>query len=71
MENCYIYNFRDLYEVQKQSKITNFFIQLNNKGLLGQVTNIRIKQIQLQEWLTTSPLLEWYHKDITKNKEKK
>ena len=40
LENRLIYNFRDFYELQLQSKITNFLIQINDKRLLGDVTNI-------------------------------
>jgi ribonuclease HI len=64
LENRYIYNFRDLYEVQLQSKITNFFIQLNDRGLLGCITNIRIQQLQMQEWLATSPLHDWPYNEL-------
>lgn len=54
-----IYNYRNLYEVQLQSKITNFYIQLNDQKLLGNITDIRLKQIQHNEWLSKSPLIEW------------
>ena len=58
LENHHIYNFRDLYEVQVLSKITNFFIQINDTGLLEKITNIHLKQIQTQEWLVHSPLVD-------------
>ena len=32
MENRYIYNFQDLYEVLQQSQISNFYNQLNDRG---------------------------------------
>src|SRR5436305_6708517 len=38
LENMLIYNFQDLFEIQKQLKITNFFIQINDKGLLDEIT---------------------------------
>ena len=59
INNRMIYNYRNLYEVQLQSKITNFYIQLNDKRLLGNITDIRLKQIQHNEWLRKSPLIEW------------
>jgi exonuclease III/ribonuclease HI len=71
MENRYIYNFRDIFEVQKQSKITNFFIQLNDKGLLGRITNIRLRQLQSQEWLISSPLIEWHQTNVKTSQDKK
>jgi len=43
LENRLIYNFRDFYELQLQSKISNFLLQINDKRLLGDITNIRIK----------------------------
>ena len=46
MENRYIYNFRDLYEVLQQSQISNFYNQLNDRGLLHTVTYIRLNKIQ-------------------------
>jgi ribonuclease HI len=71
LENRLIYNFRDLYEVQKQSKITNFLIQINDKDLLGRITNIRLKQLQTQEWLVTSPLVNWHYNEVKGCKQKK
>ena len=35
MESNLIYNFRDFYEVQLQSKISNFLIQVNDTALMG------------------------------------
>src|SRR5437764_5253222 len=64
LENRLIYNFRDFYEVQLQSKITNFLIQVNDTRLLGDITNIRIKQLQTSEWLQYSPLLCWPYNNI-------
>ena len=60
-QNNDVYSYRDLFEVQLQSKITNFIIQINDKGLLGTVTDIRLKQLQSQMWLRSSPLVEWYY----------
>ena len=40
MDNQNIYNFRNLYDLQIQSKITNFLIQINAYGILGIVTEI-------------------------------
>ncbi|CAJ0831519.1 3390_t:CDS:2, partial [Entrophospora sp. SA101] len=59
VNNRMIYNYRNLYEVQLQSKITNFYIQLNDQKLLGNITDIHLKQIQHNEWLHKSPLIEW------------
>ena len=49
LENTLIYNFWDFFEVQKQSKIINFFVQINDKGLLDEIINICLKQIQTRK----------------------
>ena len=66
MENRYIYNFRDLYEVLKQSQISNFYNQLNDRGLLHTVTYIRLNKIQQLEGLSRSPLVDWPYTAIPK-----
>ena len=71
LENRLIYNFRDFYEVQLQSKITNFLIQVNNTRLLGDITDLRIKQLQTSEWLQYSPLHSWPYTNIPKRFYKK
>ena len=67
LENNFIYKFRDLYEVQLQSKITNFVIQINDQNLLGKITDIRLKQLQHYEWLSKSPLVTWPYNSIQHN----
>ena len=63
--NC-IYRFRDLVEVQKQSKITNFYIQINDQNLLGKITYIRLLQLQHSKWLQHNPLYEWPYSNVNK-----
>jgi len=46
LNNSYIYGVQNLSEIQKQSKITNWLIQLNNKGKLGRITTIRLRGLQ-------------------------
>ncbi|GBC40443.2 RNA-directed DNA polymerase from mobile element jockey-like [Rhizophagus irregularis DAOM 181602=DAOM 197198] len=57
LDNPYIYGYRDFYDNQLQSKITDFCIQLNDNGLLGKVTEIHLKSLQDQLW-TSRPLIE-------------
>jgi hypothetical protein len=64
LENHYIYKFRDLWEVQKQSKITNFSVQINDLSSLGIITNIHLRQLQHLECLTQSPIVEWPYDSI-------
>ncbi len=33
LTNSFIYNFRDLYQVQMQSKFTNFLVQINDNSV--------------------------------------
>src|SRR3954469_24548947 len=66
LENRQIYNFRDFYEVQLQSKISNFLIQINDTHLLGEITDLRLKQLQHKEWLQYSPLYQWPYDTISK-----
>ncbi|PKC53349.1 hypothetical protein RhiirA1_543229 [Rhizophagus irregularis] len=57
LDNPYIYGYRDFYDNQLQAKITDFCIQLNDNGLLGKVTEIRLKSLQAQLW-TSRPLIK-------------
>ena len=71
LENNNIYRYRDLYEVQLQSKITNFLLQINDPNLLGYITNIRLKQLQSFYWLRFSPLYSFpYDKTSTRLQQK-
>ncbi|CAB4423740.1 unnamed protein product [Rhizophagus irregularis] len=40
-----IYNIKDIADNQLQAKGTNFLIQLNDKGLLGKIMTIRLKDV--------------------------
>ena len=52
--------------MQLQAKITNFYIQVNDPRTLGTITDIRLKQLQTQEWLRFSPLFFWPHNEVQK-----
>ena len=55
--NRWIYNYRDLYGIQLQAKLSNFLIALNHQSLLGIVTSIRLLQIQSQYSLDCNPVI--------------
>ena len=55
--NNLIHSYRDLYETLLQAHYSNFLIQINNNNMMGITTSIRLRQIQLKEWLPKSPLL--------------
>jgi hypothetical protein len=57
IENSLIYNIRSIWANQIQAKITNFFIQLNDKGTLGKIMDIRLLDLQSKLWIDHSPLL--------------
>ncbi|GBB91696.1 hypothetical protein RclHR1_19050007 [Rhizophagus clarus] len=57
LDNSYIYGYRNPYENQLQAKITNFCIQLNDTGILGRITEIRLKLLQQLLWCSR-PLIE-------------
>jgi len=57
LANHAIYNFRDMFEVQLQAQFSNFAVQLNHPGLLGQITAYRLAHIQSKECLNITPLL--------------
>src|SRR5579859_7064083 len=59
MDNCNLYYFRNLYDVQIQAKITNFLVQINSDGILGEVMNIRLKQLQNIEVEHKNILINW------------
>jgi len=59
MNNSNLYNFRNFYDVQIQAKLTNFIIQINTPDLLGDITKIRLQQIQQDRWLRYNPLYQW------------
>ncbi|PKY60176.1 hypothetical protein RhiirA4_483579, partial [Rhizophagus irregularis] len=46
-----IYNIKDIADNQLQAKSTNFLIQLNDTGLLGKITTLRLKQLQHKFWI--------------------
>src|SRR6266498_2030244 len=57
MDNQFIYNFRNLYELNLQAKLTNYVVQINDKSILGRFTNIRLRKLQNLMWIPDNPLL--------------
>ncbi|CAG8721784.1 11105_t:CDS:2, partial [Rhizophagus irregularis] len=69
VENNLIYNIHSIWANQIQAKINNFFIQINDRGLLGDIMRIRIIDIQNKLWLDKSPLVDmpYQKKEINEN----
>src|SRR5918994_6408837 len=57
------YNLLHLFDEQIKDKTIALHNFSNDKGLLGSTSNIRLNQLQITEWLPTSPLHRWPHKD--------
>ena len=69
LTNSFIYNFRDLYQVQMQSKFTNFLVQINDNSIVGLSTNIRLLKLQSKWWLPNNPLICWPFQQQANNKD--
>ncbi|RIA79729.1 hypothetical protein C1645_840060 [Glomus cerebriforme] len=54
-----IYNINNIYNNQNEAKISNFIVQLNDSGILGKITRLRLISLQDKLWLEQSPLLEY------------
>ena len=58
------YNLIDLYYRQGESQIVNLLKRLNNKNLIGKITEIRIRQLQEQEFLYDNPMEIWNYSNV-------
>ncbi|EXX57697.1 hypothetical protein RirG_204730 [Rhizophagus irregularis DAOM 197198w] len=56
LETNYIYNLNSFTNNQLQAKITNFVLQINDKGILGEIMDIRLTSIQNLLLLENNPL---------------
>ncbi|CAB4384488.1 unnamed protein product [Rhizophagus irregularis] len=56
IEYSQIYNIKNIAENQLQAKGSNFLIQINDKGLLRKIMNLRFKKLQDKLWLESSIL---------------
>jgi hypothetical protein len=54
-----IYNLCELWDRQVQHHITNLVVRLNDNGILGKISKIKLHQLQLNLWLSKSPLESW------------
>ncbi|CAB4441046.1 unnamed protein product [Rhizophagus irregularis] len=62
------YNLKNFSDNQLQAKLTNFIIQLNDNNELGQITRIRLYNLQELLLLVNDPLLSLTVNDIIKYK---
>ncbi|CAJ0909887.1 12179_t:CDS:2, partial [Entrophospora sp. SA101] len=54
-----IYNLCDLWDCQVQHHITNLCVRLNDNGIMGKISKIKLHQLQLNLCLPKSPLESW------------
>jgi ribonuclease HI len=59
MELNLLYNIRSIFDNQIQAKINNFIIQINDQGILGKITEIRLIDIQNKLLLPNTPLINF------------
>jgi ribonuclease HI len=56
MLNPYLYNVRNIWDIQLQHHITNFLQRINDQNTLGITTRIRLQQLQNNLWSPTNIL---------------
>ena len=59
-----LYDLKDLYYRQGESQIVNLLKRLNNPNLIGKLTEIRLRQLQNQEFLHDNPMEIWSYNRI-------
>ena len=59
-----VYNMIDFYDKQTENHITNLVSRLNDKKSLGISTEIRLRQLQQNEWLYNNPLEIWEYDNV-------
>ncbi|CAB4418121.1 unnamed protein product [Rhizophagus irregularis] len=66
LETNWIYNLNNFVANQRQAKITNFILQINDTGILGRIMEIRFLNVQQQLLLENHPLYVIDYKLIQK-----
>ena len=64
LKNKNVYNIIDFYERQIENHVDNLLLRVNNDGILGITTEIRLRQLQFNEWLPDNPLEIWNYNNI-------
>ena len=58
------FNHIDFFKRQLSNHVNNLHIKLNANGPLGLSTEIRLRQLQWNEWLYASPLEIWNYDNV-------
>ena len=64
LKNKNVYNVIDFYERQIENHVDNLLLRVNDDGILGITTEIRLRQLQFDEWLSDNPLEIWNYNNI-------
>ena len=64
LKNKNVYNIIDFYERQIENHVDNLLLRVNDDGILGITTEIRLRQLQFDEWLPDNPLEIWNYNNI-------
>ena len=59
-----IYNMINFYDRQTENHVSNLLLRLNDLGILGLTTEIRLRQLQQKEWLHDCPLEVWNYNNV-------
>src|SRR5581483_6005130 len=54
-----IFGLLDIYNRCVEHQTSNLIVNLNDNGKLGNMMEIRLAQLQLNEWLPFNPLTNW------------
>ena len=54
----------DFYDCQTENHVSNLLLRLNDLGILGLTTEIRLRQLQQKEWLYDCPLEVWNYNNV-------
>ena len=58
------YNLIDFFDRQVEAQVANLVLKLNNQTTLGYTTEIRLRQLQSQEWLHDNPTEIWNYNNM-------
>ena len=61
IECRWFYDIKDIWFIQSQAHYTNLLAQINDNDLLGQLTGILIKELQINQCLNRNPLFNLQH----------
>ena len=64
LSNQEIIKMINFFDRQTEAHILNLVLRLNDKGTLGVTTEIRLRELQMNEWLYDNPLDVWNYNNV-------